>query len=710
MASSGTALLLFSISYHGLCCDAQGYYEGAEKILENGLFNFSDELRTFGYPLFLAFTFQLARLFSFDIKIVTFTTQWFVLLGAGFFAFRFFYSVFRNWEFAFLIFVGTMLNVFLLAYVSQILADFLSAVVILITVLLAVSVPGIRSVNHRITSWVATTAFLSFLGAGIATMIRPANLSIVGAITFIWIIRAFAFRDVTWRIAAFILLGLGLPFIPQVINNYRAWQVFQPLIVQNLYGAQLQWGLSYLKYGTFLASNNSPQLFYLNPFFCGNTTSPIEFALNEPSNFLLTTGLHLFGLFDFDFLFPYITVADPWYRVPLSILNYTFLFLTGIGIVRWVRHAIAKPRFNRIRLVFLGMLIAAVAYLVPYLFTAVENRFSLPIYLLIMPFFAYGVGWVNHLNANTQRIEIVVTGLALWGMVTVSILLSIWMSLQSPSLSGEEPTRCCTPLEKGLNLQMNQVQILGYTLDMARVPAGQDQMDLIVGWHLPELQVDTIQSEIQISDKKGHVWVRAGNLRYLSCTLSPWHSKPGTGAQFIFWLPPTMPPGIYQLTLNISDTLGNEIAPNLLIATVPIEKNKTSFTASQLYIEQPLFVDMREMRFLGYTSLPESIRLGETLQIGTYWRAREKPRGDYSVTVRMYDQTGLTALEYTSKPAHGTYPTIQWDAGEVLLDWYDLTLPEHLEPGPYIIEISLVEEINRAVLGRVSLPSILVTK
>jgi len=709
LASAATALFLFSVSYPGLCCDARGYYDGAQAIIRNGLLGYSDDLRTYGYPLFLAFTFQVAKLFSLDEKVVVFVGQWLVLLGISAHAKQFFYAISRNWFFAFLIFAGTMLNVFLLTYTSVLLTDLVSSVIAWCAVLLAVAIPRRHSAHHKSLT-IIKSAFFSSLCAGIATMIRPANLSILGAVVFIWIIRALAFRDMNKRAVVSILLGLSLPFIPQVINNYRVWGVFQPLVIQNLYGSQLQWGLSYLKYSTLLSAEPSPQLFYLNPLFCGNSTSPIEFALSEPLNFLMTVGLHLFGLFDFDFLFPYNTIADPWYRIPLSVLNYTFLFLAGIGILRWGHRSIAKRRLNRIDLVFVGMLIATGSYLAPYLFVAVENRFSLPLYLLITPFFAYSIGGLMRWDANSRRFEAIVISVGLWSCVTLSLLLSKWISLQAPALSGKESTSCCIALEKPSDAYLAQIQLLGYSLAIEPGPAGLDQINLVVGWLELDNKANTMQGKIRLGDMKGHLWAQTDKQGHQFCTVSTWNPKPGKGASFILRLPPTMPAGQYQIILDFFDDLGNEIGNHIVLATVPIKKNKGSFTASQLFIEQPLFVDMNEMRFLGYTPIPDSLRRGETLAIGAYWRAREKPRSNYWVTVQVRDQADRVVLEHTSPPAEGTYPTIQWNAGEVLLDWHDLLLPENLAPGVYSIEISLNDPVSNTRLGQVSLPSILVTQ
>jgi hypothetical protein len=141
--------------------------------------------------------------------------------------------------------------------------------------------------------------------------------------------------------------------------------------------------------------------------------------------------------------------------------------------------------------------------------------------------------------------------------------------------------------------------------------------------------------------------------------------------------------------------LGTEIE----IATLPVRKNKQSFTASELWIEQPYFVDMGEMRLLGFKPLPSVIEPGHPLAIGLYWRARAKPQGDYLVMVQVRDASGNLIIEQSDRPALDTYPTTNWDAGEVLLDWHDLQIPSDTPPGKYQIVVLLKEASSARVLG-----------
>jgi hypothetical protein len=112
------------------------------------------------------------------------------------------------------------------------------------------------------------------------------------------------------------------------------------------------------------------------------------------------------------------------------------------------------------------------------------------------------------------------------------------------------------------------------------------------------------------------------------------------------------------------------------------------------------------MRFLGSTTIPQTISPGDVLPLGLYWRARSKPQGDYLAVVQLRDSTGHVVFEQSSRPASGTYPTTQWNAGEVLLDWHDLTIPADFAVGNYQIAVLLRDSSTGASLGETGISSL----
>ena len=255
------------------------------------------------------------------------------------------------------------------------------------------------------------------------------------------------------------------------------------------------------------------------------------------------------------------------------------------------------------------------------------------------------------------------------------------------------------------------MSLLGYTIITTDTLRGGQTLRPIVEWRADANINDRYVMQVHIVDAHGHLWAKdeeepdSGTL-----PTNRWTANRVVGDQYTLKLPPTMPPGDYRLTISVCDPQGNRCLPahdisrqsfgdEPVVATVYVEKDKASITAGELPIEAPLFVDMHEVRFLGFVPPRRTITAGEPFSLGLYWRARGKPRGDYGVAVQLRDASGDVVFENVSRPANGAYPTTQWDTGEVLLDWHDFILPKDLRAGEYTIYVVLRDSINGESLG-----------
>lgn len=266
----------------------------------------------------------------------------------------------------------------------------------------------------------------------------------------------------------------------------------------------------------------------------------------------------------------------------------------------------------------------------------------------------------------------------------------------------------------------NTLTLLGYTLPPTATLRGGTTLRPIVAWRADKPITEPYTMTVQVIDLRGHVWATIdGQPQSGKLPTTRWESGKEIGDQYAIDLPPTMPPGDYQLVLSVRqangealpaiDARGNQLNSPVIVAPLRIDKDTRSYQASDLWwLEQPLFVDMREMRFLGYVPPPEKISAGEILSIGLYWRARAKPQGDYIVVVQLRNTNGQNVIEQANRPADDAYSTTLWSEGEVLLDWHDIALPATLERGEYRIVVLLRDAVKRDVLGQVELTAIVI--
>lgn len=93
-----------------------------------------------------------------------------------------------------------------------------------------------------------------------------------------------------------------------------------------------------------------------------------------------------------------------------------------------------------------------------------------------------------------------------------------------------------------------------------------------------------------------------------------------------------MPAGEYQLSvaahaedegdnLAVTNDAGESLGAEIVLTTFRVEKNKASFTASDIATLQPIVrynADLAEMRLFGFLPPRETIKPGELFQVGLF--------------------------------------------------------------------------------------------
>jgi len=90
------------------------------------------------------------------------------------------------------------------------------------------------------------------------------------------------------------------------------------------------------------------------------------------------------------------------------------------------------------------------------------------------------------------------------------------------------------------------------------------------------------------------------------------------------------------------------------------------------------------LTLLGANLDTSNARPGERLYLTLFWWAEEPPLPSYDVVLTLGDVT-----LYMGAPVHGTYPTSDWVAGELVVDRYDPRLPRDVPPGDYPLRLRL---------------------
>lgn len=86
-----------------------------------------------------------------------------------------------------------------------------------------------------------------------------------------------------------------------------------------------------------------------------------------------------------------------------------------------------------------------------------------------------------------------------------------------------------------------------------------------------------------------------------------------------------------------------------------------------------------------------------SIEIEIDWQALTTIPEDYTVFIQLLDQNDTIIVQSDSWPVQGTYPTTQWQTGELIYDPYQLILPTELPDGDYRLVIGwyLLRDFSR---------------
>jgi 4-amino-4-deoxy-L-arabinose transferase-like glycosyltransferase len=168
---------------------------------------------------------------------------------------------------------------------------------------------------------------------------------------------------------------------------------------------------------------------------------------------------------------------------------------------------------------------------------------------------------------------------------------------------------------------------------------------------------------------------------------------------------PGAPPGEYRVLVGVYsasldsrlprlDEEGKVVGTTVSLGPVMVSKPQEPPAVESLAIQSPRREELGgKIAFLGYDRNRDSIRPGESIYLAFYWQALQNLDEDYDVVIGLRGERGDVWPLWADRPVHGTYPTTNWTAGEVIKDRYGLTIDQDVPAGDYELELML---LNRA--------------
>jgi hypothetical protein len=433
------------------CCDASVYAQLGHEIAEHGLFHrfTGAHVRTYGYPFLLSLLIRATAALGWPFQVVLFEAQLFLYL-AGCLFFR--NALMRVAPLAARIaFYGMLADYYVLIYAPESLTESVS-----LTLLVVAGGCWLKAYCKGGGNWPLVSG--SFV-VGFAVMVRPANLFIVvawvtGAIVIGLRRRIGAVRGLSQGVC--VVAALTLPMLPQLTNNVRNFGKWTPLVVFDLGQWQQSMGIRNIKYATGMAPVRQAEIHYYNPLWAGTTVDervPWRWYVDNPRRGLLTLAIHTFNLTDQDLLFTYSRDLDPWYRLPLGLVNHGIVALGLLGLVLVARRVVAEGPNEQLDGLFV-LLVMTGTNVAMLCWTAVEMRFGAVLLLVLFPFATYAIRRL--IREGAARTLVVTTG-AVAIYVALALQLSGWVRDQAP-LIREAITMRQSRSDLHLDIEWNHVE------------------------------------------------------------------------------------------------------------------------------------------------------------------------------------------------------------------------------------------------------------
>ena len=248
-------------------------------------------------------------------------------------------------------------------------------------------------------------------------------------------------------------------------------------------------------------------------------------------------------------------------------------------------------------------------------------------------------------------------------------------------------------------------------VDLTHVPVAGAQVPLRLFW-----LNDGIQSSehfyVRLTDALKQDWA------WGSCVTDPafgdptmWHDDDIIESQCELVVYPGTPPGEYLLRVGIIGEGGTVIGQvdlsedeGTVMVARPMDFPNDEWVPVEHLVQFPLG---NALEFIGHDSELATHKPGEVIPLVLYWRALREMDDSYTIQLTLEGGGPGQYVKWESKPVNGRYPTRSWQAGEVVRDPWQLTLPASLPTGTYDLDLTLVDDAGREA-GRLALGSLAV--
>ncbi|MBI5034157.1 MAG: glycosyltransferase family 39 protein [Chloroflexi bacterium] len=206
------------------------------------------------------------------------------------------------------------------------------------------------------------------------------------------------------------------------------------------------------------------------------------------------------------------------------------------------------------------------------------------------------------------------------------------------------------------------------------IVAGQDLVPIWFEWNVPHR--DDFKLSFRLFDSKGNLWAQDDR------------DVESNRQRIGFSVPTGTPPGKYDLRLVAYQSNDTSLKSEALLANVNIVRPSQPNLAA---IPNRMTSDAgTDIRLVGYET-NTTIRPGEPSPITLFWQATHTIDENWMSVIQVQDMSGKVFANTQAPPAHGIYPTQQWQPNEIVRDPQSILVRGDTPDGDYRIVVSMID-------------------
>jgi 4-amino-4-deoxy-L-arabinose transferase-like glycosyltransferase len=244
------------------------------------------------------------------------------------------------------------------------------------------------------------------------------------------------------------------------------------------------------------------------------------------------------------------------------------------------------------------------------------------------------------------------------------------------------------------------VTLLGY--ESASAEAG-TELPVTLVWQVVNPPAADYMPFLQLEDSWGHRWSQVESFAYPA---EQWETGETIIQQVLVPVPPGAPPGNYRLRIGLFDPGSDDRLPRLdhngSYAGDAFFVENVEITVGDVpddFPEPPFIVDdlvLPGLRLLGYERGGAAAEAGTPWGLSLWWLATELlPPLNSSIELVDREGTAHTVLE--TEPVNDTYPFVEWETPQIVIDHQILKLPLDFQAGDYRLRLRVLNPTDGSI-------------